>query len=102
MPLFRAKKEVFEWVKTGKKTIDLRKGKAHRGEIAFFVSGPHTLKLKIVNKQTDKLENIVQNNNFKLIIPSAETVVDAVLYMRKLYDDYDGFFTAYHLAPLEN
>ena len=102
MPLFRAKKEVFEWVKTGKKTIDLRKGKAYRGEIAFFVSGPQTLKLRIINKETDRLENIVHKNNFKLIIPSAKTIADAVLYMQELYEGYDGVFTAYHLAPLEN
>jgi hypothetical protein len=31
MPLFMAKKEVFEWIRTGQKTIELRRGGARQG-----------------------------------------------------------------------
>ena len=48
MPLFLAKKEVFEWLSQGQKTIDVRKGTLKPGEIAFFQSGSHALRLKIV------------------------------------------------------
>lgn len=100
MPLFRVKKGVFEWVKTGKKTIDLRKGKAFQGEIAVVVSGPDTIKFRIAKKETGKLENLVRKDNFGLIVPLAETVEDAVGYIREIYYGYDGIFTAYYLASL--
>jgi len=35
-PLFIVKKGVFEWIKTGQKTIELRKGKAKSGEQAAY------------------------------------------------------------------
>lgn len=33
------KKEVFEWIKNGQKTIELRKGKAKKGDEAVFQRG---------------------------------------------------------------
>jgi hypothetical protein len=43
-----AKKEVLEWLKTGQKTIDIRKGKPHQGEQVLFVSGPTGLRCKLL------------------------------------------------------
>ena len=39
MPLFMVKKEVFEWIINKQKTIELRKGKAKKGEEAVFQCG---------------------------------------------------------------
>lgn len=98
MPLFPAKKEVFTWIKDGKKTIDVRKGKARRGEIAVFQSGPRYMRLQIIRKETGKLTEIIRTDNYRLVIPSAETRDGALGYLRGLYGADDGLFTAYYVA----
>ena len=98
MPLFFTKKEMFEWLKMGKKTIDIRKGNSHRGEVAVFQSGPNVLRLKIVKKETGRLTEVVRSDNYRLVLPSAMTLGDAVAYLRRLYGGYDGVFTAYYLC----
>lgn len=99
MPLLRTKKEVFEWLTEGKKTIDIRKGSPHRGEIAVFEAGPHVLRLRIARRESGRLTDLVRLDNYRQVIPSAQTLDDAVGYLRKLYGDYDGVFTAYHVEP---
>ncbi len=89
---------MFAWIKDGRKTIDVRKGKASRGETAVFQSGPRHLRLQIIVKETGKLTEIVRADNYRLIIPSAETRNGALGYLRGLYGAYDGLFTAYYLA----
>jgi hypothetical protein len=42
------KKEVFEWVRTGQKTIKLRKGKPKQGDDAVFQCGRNILRGNIV------------------------------------------------------
>ena len=37
--LFMVKKEVFEWIRTGQKNIELRRGKAKKGDVAVFQCG---------------------------------------------------------------
>ncbi len=97
MPLLRTKKEVFEWLREGKKTIDIRKGNSQRGEIAVFEAGPHVLRLKIVRKQSGILTDLVRLDNYRQVIPSAGTLEDAIDYLRRLYGDCDGVFTAYYV-----
>jgi len=99
LPLLRTKKEVFIWLKEGKKTIEIRKGKPYRGDIAYFISGPNELQLKIIQKETGRLTELVRSDNFRRVIPCAETPAEAVAYLRGLYGDYDGVFTAYHVSP---
>ena len=85
LPLFRTKKEVFEWLKSGKKTIDVRKGNPLHGEIAVYLSGRNVLRMKIVKRETGKLDEVVRSDNFRLVIPSALVLDDAVAYLRGLY-----------------
>ncbi|MFB3888769.1 MAG: hypothetical protein ACE14S_04695 [Candidatus Bathyarchaeia archaeon] len=92
-----ARKEVFEWIRDGSKTIDVRKGKAWKGDVAVCQSGRHHLRLRIVKKETGQLRDIVRQSNFRRVVPSAETVEDALRYLRDLYGTDDGFFTAYYL-----
>ena len=101
LPLFPAKKEVFAWVKDGRKTIDVRKGKARRGEIAVVQSGTSYLKLKIVKKETGKLTEVIRQDNYKSVIPTARTREDALGYLRAIYGTDEGVFTAYHMAQLK-
>ena len=98
MPLLRAKKEVFIWLKEGKKTIDVRKGKPYRGDVAYFFSGPSQLQLRIIKKETGRLTDLVRLDNFKRVIPSAKSPVEAIRYLERLYSNYEGVFTAYYVS----
>ena len=42
--------------------------------------------------------DIVRSDNYRLVIPSAKDVGDAIVYLRKLYGVYDGVFTAYYVS----
>ncbi len=102
MPLFRTKKEPFEWLKSGKKPIDVRKGSPKYGEVAVYLSGRNVLRMKILKKQTGKLTEVVRSDNFWLIIPSALVLDDAISYLLRFYAGYEDVFTAYYIAPLES
>ena len=102
MPLFRTKKEAFEWLMTGKKTIDIRKGNPRGGEVAVYLSGRKVLRMNIVKRKTGMLMEVVQSDNYRLVIPSAITLDDAVAYLRGLYNGYEGIFTAYYITPLKS
>ena len=100
LPLFLAKKEVFRWVKTGEKTIDVRKGEAQQGETAIFLSGANKLKFQITKKESGRLTEIVTDENYKSVIPPAKSLEEALGYLRDLYGSDEGVFTAYHLLQL--
>jgi len=95
LPTFLAKKEVFEWLKQGKKTIDVRKGNPQCGDNALFVCGPYRLAMRIVGIQSGRLTDVIRQDNFRQVIPSAQSVDDALAYLRRIYGDCDGIFTAY-------
>jgi ASC-1-like (ASCH) protein len=100
LPLFFAKKEVFQWLSTGQKTIDIRKGSPKPGEIAVFQSGSQILRLKIVKTECGQLTDILRLDNFKTIIPSAAVLEEAISYLRKIYNINERVFTAYYVAKL--
>jgi hypothetical protein len=50
MPVFFTKKEYFQAIEQGKKTIDIRKGRPEQGGTAVLLSGPHTARMKIEKK----------------------------------------------------
>ncbi len=100
MPFLLAKKEVFTWIKQGKKTIDIRKGTPKPGDVATFQSGTCALNVRIVKSESGRLSEVVREDNFRQVIPSAVELGDAFAYVRRLYGDCDGVFTAYYLAPI--
>ncbi len=102
LPVFRTKKEAFEWLSSGKKTIDVRKGDQFRGEFAVYLSGRNVLRMKIVKRETGKLDEVVRSDNYRLVIPSALFLDDALAYLRGLYVEYNGIFCAYYVVPLES
>jgi hypothetical protein len=97
MPFLYAKKEVYLWLKQGKKNVDIRKGLPKRGEFAVFQCGPEVLRRRIVAREVGTLAEVVRADNFLNIIPTVGTLKDAIAYIRGLYPAYDGVFTAYHL-----
>ena len=98
--MFYARKEAFEWLAQGKKTIDVRKGNPLDGEIAVFQSGPRSLRLRIVKKESGRLEEVLRFDNFRAVIPSALVLEDAVDYLQRIYGVGDGIFTAYYVGVL--
>ena len=99
MPLLYARKEVFQWVKSGQKTIDVRKGQPQNGDDAVFQCGPYVLRLRIIGKEVGKLADVVRLDNYKRVIPTAESLDEAIAYFYGLYGDCEGVFTAYHVEP---
>jgi hypothetical protein len=97
MPLLRVKKEVFHWVEENQKSVDIRKGKPQKGDIAVFQCGPHHLRRRIAKKETGKLTELVREDNYKAIIPTANSREEAIGYLQFLYGTNDGIFTAYYL-----
>lgn len=93
-----AKKEVFEWLKSGQKTVDIRKGKPRQGDRVLFVSGPHKLEMRVVARQSGALGDLIRSDNFRQIIPSAGSVDEAMAYLSGIYGDVDGVFTAYFIS----
>ena len=88
------------WLQTGKKTIDVRKGRCYRGEVAVYMSGRNVLRLKITKCEMGLLNEVVRLDNYRLVVPSARDVECAISYLHGLYVGYDGVFTAYYVEPL--
>jgi ASC-1-like (ASCH) protein len=99
VPTFLAKKEVFEWLVQGKKTIDVRKGSPQQGETAVFLCGPRRLTLRVVKTESGQLSDVIREDNYRQIIPDAANLSDAFAYLRGIYGDYAGVFTAYTVTP---
>jgi ASC-1-like (ASCH) protein len=99
VPLFWAKKEVYHWLKDGEKTVDVRKGNAIRGSIATFQCGPFPiLKFPIIKTETGLLSEVIREDNFKKIIPTAKTLKDAIDYLHSIYGKEETVFTAYYIT----
>ena len=96
--LFMVKKEVFEWVRTGQKTIELRRGKAKEGDNAVFQSGRKILRGKIVKKEEGSLTDVLKQDNYKDIIPIAHSLEEAIAYLKNLYGTIDGILLPTHLS----
>jgi len=101
MPLFMVKKEVFEWIKTGQKTIEIRKARAKSGDQAVFQCGQNILRGKIIRKHEGNLHTLLGSLNFKEIIPRANSVGEAKAYIEKLYGTTNGTFTAYQFSLIK-
>jgi hypothetical protein len=100
LPWFLAKREVFHWLMSGQKTIDIRKGRLKSGNIAVFQSGRNVWRMKIVKTEVGLLSEILLLGNFKAVIPSALKLEDVVNYLKSIYGACDGIFTAYYVEPL--
>lgn len=101
LPLLYTRKEVFQWLLEGKKTIDIRKGNPLKGGMAVFQCGSNVLRLEILRIESGPLRDILRQDNFPKVIPSAFTCEEAVKYLQGIYEGCEGIFTAYYVAPLK-
>lgn len=92
------KKEVFAWLKEGVKSVEVRKGKSLKGNMAIFQSGTSRLELPIIKKETGKLTEVIIQENFMAIVPTASSLLEARDYLKGIYNTEEGVFTAYHLG----
>ncbi len=98
MPVFRMKKEPFNWIKTGTKTVELRKGKAKKGDNATFLSGKSQVaRGKILKKQEGKLSELLNSATYNNIVPTAKNLSEATEYLKRIYSSLEGTFTAYEI-----
>ena len=90
------KKEVYEWIRTRKKTIELRRGTPQNGEKIAFLNGRNeSVKGRILRKQEGTLEDVLNPATFKKIIPTANSLNEAKAFIRQIYPQTDGPFTTY-------
>jgi ASC-1-like (ASCH) protein len=55
------------------------------GDVAVFQSGRNILRGIIVKKEEGSLTDVLREDNYKNIIPSANTLEEAITYFKKLY-----------------
>jgi len=55
----------------------------------------HVLRRKIIKRKEGSLTDVLREDNYKKIIPSANTLEEATSYIKKLYKAIEGKFTAY-------
>ena len=96
MPSFSVRTQVYEWIKAGKKTIEIRKGKQRKGATIKFLSGRNqSIKGTILRKCEGKLEDVLNVDTYRKIVPTASNVDDALTFVKDIYPIADGPFTTY-------
>jgi ASC-1-like (ASCH) protein len=96
MPAFLTKKQVYDWIRAGEKTIELRSGKSLNGENITFISGRRqTVKARILKKREGKLPEVLNVETYLKIVPTARSLEEAVAFVKQIYDSTDGVFTTY-------
>ncbi len=96
MPTFLTKKEVYDWIRNGEKTIELRSGKPMQGTNITFLNGRRqTVKARILRKREGKLEELLNVATYRKIVPTAGSLDEAIAFVKGIYPMTEGTFTAY-------
>ena len=96
MPAFRTKKEVHEWIRSGRKTIELRRGKAQNGENITFLNGRNQMvKGRILKKREGNIGDVLNAATYKRIVPTARNLGEAMEFIKHIYSTLEGTFTTY-------
>jgi ASC-1-like (ASCH) protein len=90
------KKQVYEWIRSGEKTIELRSGKSVNGDSITFLNGRgQTVKARILRKQEGRLEDVLNAVTYRKIVPIAKSLDEALAFVKEIYPLADGTFTTY-------
>ena len=66
------------------------------GYVAVFQCGSNILRRKITKREEGDLTDVLREDNYKNIIPSANTLEEVINYIKKIYGTNEGVFTAYY------
>ena len=102
MPLFMVKRETFDWIRSGRKRVEVRKRRMEKGDDAVFLCSKWMLKGKIVRKEQGRLCDVVNGSNFRDVVPVAKDLGEALSYIERLYGKSEDEFTAYYFRPTSN
>jgi hypothetical protein len=64
--------------------------------MAVFQCGRRIIRRRIVKREEGLLTHVLRGDNYKKIIPIADSLQEAVGYIKELYDTTKGIFTAYY------
>jgi ASC-1-like (ASCH) protein len=96
VPVFRIKKQVYNWIKSGEKTIELRRGISRHGDSILFLGGRgESIKVHILKKQEGKLEDLLNRTTYSKIVPPAKNLDEAFEFIKNIYPFTEGTFTTY-------
>jgi ASC-1-like (ASCH) protein len=96
MPTFLTKKRVYEWIRSGEKTIELRSGKPVNGDNITFLNGRRqTVRARVLRKQEGKLEDVLNAVTYRKIVPTAKSLDEAFAFVKEIYPLANGTFTTY-------
>ena len=65
-------------------------------DIIVFQCGRNILRRRIVRREEGNLTDVLIEDNYKNIILSANTLEEAINYIKKIYGATEGVFTAYY------
>ena len=95
-PAFLTKKEVYEWIRSRRKTIELRRGTPQNGEKIAFLNGRNeSVRGIILRRHEGTLEDVLNAATFKKIIPTANSLDEAKAFIKQIYASTEGTFTTY-------
>ena len=66
------------------------------GDVAVFQCGGNILRRKIIKKEEGNFTDVLRKDNYKNIIPSANTLEEAINYIEKLQGTTEGVFAVYY------
>lgn len=91
MPLFRVYKDIFENIKDGSKNIEVR-NRLLRGAEAVFLCGREVVRKQIVKTEEFSLDGSFLLENWKNIVPKAQSVEEARERLLKIFPRGKKFY----------
>ena len=87
---------MYEWIKSGRKTIELRRGRPRDGDDITFLGGRgERLKGCILRKSEGKLDDVLNSFTYNKIVPTAKSLDEALKFIMTIYPFTEGIFTTY-------
>ena len=66
------------------------------GDVIVFQCGRTILRRKTIKREEGNLTDVLRKDNYRNIIPSANTLEEAINYIKKLYGTNEGVVAAYY------
>ena len=91
MPLFRMYKDIFECIKDGSKTIEVR-NRLLKGDEAVFLCGKQVIRKHITETKQFDLDDNFLSQNWKKIVPTAENGEAARRRLLEIFPNETKFY----------